>query len=65
MALLYDNKYEWVITGVDYDGMVAIKCPHSGVNENHLISEVTEKDKLFPNLTALRAYARLMGLDIG
>lgn len=63
MALLHDNKYEWVITEVYDDGMVAIRCPHSGVSEDHLLSEVTE-DTLFPNLTALRAYARLMGLEI-
>jgi hypothetical protein len=63
MALLHDNKYEWVITEVYYDGMVALKCPHSGVREDHLLFEVTD-DTLFPNLTVLRAYARLMGLEI-
>jgi hypothetical protein len=61
MALLHDNKYEWVITAVYDDGMVTIKCPHSGVREDHLRYEA---DVLFPNLTVLRAYARLMGLEI-
>lgn len=66
MALLHNNKYEWVIVGVYDDGVIAIECPQSGVSGNHITTTVQEgADKLFPNLTVLRVYARLMGLDIG
>ena len=64
MALLHAEKHEWVLTEVYDDGMVTIRRPHSGFSGVHLLYEATEY-KLFPNLTALRAYARIMGLDIG
>ena len=65
MALLHNNKYEWVIVGVYNDGVIAIKCPQSGVSGDYITTTVQEgTDKLFPNLIVLRVYTRLMGLDI-